>query len=334
MALNPVITESPIQTPLTDLSEQVVSSRLASVEELLHTLPEGHNQLLQETISNLVDAGGKRIRPSICLNVAGMLDISGEPAVPLAAGIEMLHTATLVHDDLIDGADTRRGVQTLNSQLTSHMTVLVGDYMFARAANLVAQTDNVAVMDLFAETLMVILNGEIDQQFTRWQLDEDTYYRRIYAKTAAMFVLSARAPGLLKGLDQRRLKRLDEFGRCLGLAFQIVDDILDYNGDNKKTGKPVGGDLKQGLVTLPLILYSYQNPDDELVAGVLTEHSRDPAVIEELIARVRNSGAVYAALDEARRYAKNASDLLQVFPDTTYRNNLQALCRHAVEREI
>lgn len=317
--------------PADSITEQVRQG-LLHVEERLCEIPEGQNPLLKAATQRLVAAGGKRLRPLICLHSASSLHADPERSISLAAGVEMLHTATLVHDDLIDRAMTRRGAPTLNSEHSPTTTVLIGDYLFARAAGLVASTGIVRITELFAETLMVILNGEINQRSSRWLIDLKEYYERIYAKTAALFVLATEAAAELGGADQATKSALVEFGLSVGMAFQIVDDVLDYNGDEHHTGKPVGADLRQGLFTLPSILYASEHPADPHIKLLTSGADRGADTIQIIIEKVRTSGIIEKALQEARRYTQQAQVALDQLPASPHINALSAIAESITDR--
>ncbi len=310
-----------------------VREELAAVEARLHEAARGQHAALTAATGRLLNAGGKRIRPAVCLLAAGLVGADRRRCVALAAGIEMMHTATLVHDDLIDEATLRRGLPTLNADWPTDGIVLAGDYIFARAAGLIAQTDDPRVVDMFAQTLIVIVNGEIRQRFAgRGRIDRAGYFERIYAKTAALFVLATQAAGVLGGADPASLEALGEFGRQIGMAFQIVDDALDLAGTPEQIGKPVGSDLRQGLFTLPVIQYAQTHPGDPDVEALLGG-SRDPARVGRVIEAVRASGAAGAARQEARALAARGELALRRFPPSPYAAALAALARYLVDRE-
>lgn len=311
-----------------------VHPEMELVEQRLRTGPEGQHEWLGAATDHLLGAGGKRIRPAVSLLACGMFQVEVDAAVSLAAGVEMLHTATLVHDDLIDGAARRRGQATLNAVLGGDAAVLVGDYLFARAANLVAATDHVRVMDEFAKTLMVILNGEAAQRFSRWESGRDPYTDRIYAKTAALFVLAAQAAALLGNAADPQREAMIAYGRSIGMAFQIVDDILDYTGDAARLGKPAGGDLRQGLITLPLICFQEAHPDDEDLLEMFSLRDGSHAGLSRVIEKVRRSGAIHAALAEARAYIDTAYAALKVLPQSTYTRDLADLAASVIDRDL
>jgi geranylgeranyl pyrophosphate synthase len=235
---------------------------------------------LMAVLQSLLDSGGKRLRPALALLAGSFYPTDSEKLVSLAASIEMLHTATLVHDDLIDGAVLRRGRTTLNSRWNMGATVLTGDYVFARAAGLAAETGNVRVMSIFADTLMTICSGELRQIFDRHDLprvDGDEAWQealsrndlRIHAKTASLFAAATEAASVLSGASDEEVNALRDYGWYLGTGFQIVDDILDFQGDQEVLGKPVGNDLREGIVTLPVLYFLRQYPDDEGIATVV-----------------------------------------------------------------
>ena len=311
-----------------------IRDEMTMVETRLREIPPGQHQMLSGTIQNLFDAGGKRIRPSLCLLTAKLLCANIDDAIYLSTGVEMLHTATLVHDDLIDGALLRRGAPTLNSLWDSDIAVLAGDYLFARAASMVAEVEIVPVMKLFAHTLEIILNGEITQKFSKWQIDRNAYEERIYAKTAALFVLSTQSAAMLSGVDQTGIQAAIDFGHLIGMAFQIIDDILDYVGTPDKLGKPIGGDLHQGLITLPAIYYAESHPQDVDMKTLLALKGADPSLVQRLVEKIGNSGAIEASLREARNLVQRGGYKLSIIPPSPYKDALLDLADEIVNRDI
>ncbi len=296
---------------------------------------ENCNPDMRAALDHLLSAGGKRIRPTLTLLVGGMLD--GPPAqlVTLSAAAELLHTATLVHDDLIDGALLRRGAETLNARWSSAATVLTGDFLFARAAKLAADVNHLPLTRLFAETLAVIVNGELTQLFSaRGVINRENYYQRIYAKTASMFEMAAQAAAIISVENAEIRETIRKFGYELGMAFQIVDDLLDFTGDQAAVGKPLGSDLLQGLVTLPAIYYAETNPDHpdvrSLAAGGWGDHER----MERLVQSIRASDAIRQAMREAEQRVDSAVACLAPFDDCEERAALENLARYVVDRKI
>jgi geranylgeranyl pyrophosphate synthase len=253
----------------------------------------------------------------------------------LAAAIEMLHTATLVHDDLIDGALLRRGTPTLNAQWTPGATVLTGDYIFARAAHLAAQTGSIEVMEMFARTLMIIVSGEINQLFRSRARDlRKDYFDRIYAKTASLYEVTGEAAAVLSRASAEHTAQAKTVGYNLGVAFQIVDDVLDFVGNQEEVGKPVASDLRQGLLTLPALLALDSRPMGDDFIDAILERRLDPAALEELIWQVRTSDAIARSLDEARAYVRRAQDGLASLPASRERDALSDLAAYVVQRTV
>ena len=289
---------------------------------------------LRSALEHLLAAGGKRIRPTLGLLVGNMLGAPEDKLVTLGASVELLHTATLVHDDLIDGALLRRGMPTLNARWSPAATVLTGDFLFARAAKLASETDYLPLMKLFSETLATIVNGELTQMFSaRGVIDRNNYYNRIYAKTASLFEMSALAATMVATESQDVRDYMKAFGYEVGMAFQIVDDVLDFTGEQDEVGKPVGSDLLQGLVTLPAIFYAESNPDDPDVTclndGCYNEHGR----MDRLVQTIRTSDGVTRSLEEATEYIDKALGMLRKMPDGPERKALGDLARYSLTRK-
>lgn len=296
---------------------------------------EDCNQDLRAAIEHLLTAGGKRIRPTLVLLVGNMIGGNSEPLVTLGAAVELLHTATLVHDDLIDGALLRRGSETLNARWSSAATVLTGDFLFARAARLASETDNTALMRLFANTLATIVNGELTQLFSaRGVINRENYYQRIYAKTASLFEMSTQAAAMVTTDDAEIIDTLRKFGYELGMAFQIVDDLLDFTGEQATVGKPLGSDLLQGLVTLPAIYFTEMNPNHPDVRSLAAGGWGDAERMERLVQSIRKSDAIQMAMHEAEQAVKRAIAHLLSFEDCIERTALEDLAKYVVDRRI
>jgi len=307
---------------------------LIKVDQKMMSRVEGYHPDLTAALEHLVNSGGKRIRPIVTLLMGSLLGAEEESLISLSASIEMLHTATLVHDDLIDGALLRRGNPTLNSHWTAAATVLTGDHIFAQAAMLAAELDNTEAMRLFAETLSIIVNGEISQLFGRNHLpSRDDYYHRIYEKTGSLFALSARAAALISPADRKYIQPAEAFGTEIGKAFQIVDDVLDFTGDQARVGKPIGNDLRQGTPTLPAIYYGEQHPEDEVLLACL-EGSVSETEADELILRINQSGVIERALNDAKECAKNAVQNLRDFPVGREKDSLEKLGIYIIDRDL
>ena len=321
---------------------------LRLVESKLRNVDSAIFAPLAEAFVNLIGSGGKRLRPALALLSAefnGSMQSSPHygTVIALAASVEMLHTATLVHDDVIDGALLRRGAPTLNARWNGISTVLAGNYLFGTAAHFSAETQNMRVIALFSDTLRVIVDGELRQLKDRhnFMQKRENYYQRIYAKTASLFCAATQGAAILSQLPEERIADLNQFGYNFGMAFQIIDDILDFTGDDATLGKPAGSDLRQGTLTLPFFHYLQQHPDARAVIAALEDaqieaDDGNAAVWDEavnlLLSDLRNSSAVEAAREEARTFLRRAVDNLAALPDNVYRHSLFGLCEYAVKR--
>lgn len=342
-----------------------VRGELEQVEEKMKSVDADVFAPLANAFLELIGQGGKRLRPALALLAAGLQDggpeLNGphsnvddtsasqgggynpQTLIALAAAVEMLHTATLVHDDVIDGALLRRDAPTLNASWSAGATVLAGDYMFARSARFAAETGNVRVITIFSDTLRVIVDGEMRQLSDRNDFDQDrqAYYQRIYAKTASLYSAASEAAAVLVGLPPDRVQALKSFGYQFGMAFQIVDDILDFVGTDTDLGKPVGSDLRQGTLTLPFLYYLRELPQPQkLVSRLLQARERadagDPrilsATVQEIVQAVCASGAIEAAHQEALGFLDHAVHDLAPFNDNLCKRSLLGLCAFVVQR--
>ncbi len=275
------------------------------------------------------------MRPAVALLTGELLGADSDRLVTLAAAVELLHTATLVHDDLIDGSLLRRGTHTINARWTPAATVLAGDYIFAQAAILAAETTSVPVMKLFAETLSIIVGGEIRQQFDgKHDYSRENYFRRIYAKTASMFELATGAASMLSPVDQDVIALARRFGRDFGMAFQIVDDVLDFTGEQTEVGKPVASDLRQGLVTLPVLHYIETDPGDRDLQALVNGEKYDPERVERVVQAIQDSDAIELAMAEAHKFIGRGIATLRELPSGSERSALEDLARYIVDRQF
>jgi geranylgeranyl pyrophosphate synthase len=313
-----------------------VQDDILAIEALMRSQADDNQPDLKAALNLLLEAGGKRIRPALTMLVGHMLGADQERLVQIAAAIELLHTATLVHDDLIDGALLRRGMPTLNSHWSPGATVLTGDFIFARAANMAAEADSIAVMKIFSRTLSTIVDGEINQLFNnRCKADRENYLKRIYAKTASLFETSAQSAALISTVSQEIVEAMRLYGYNVGMAFQIIDDILDFTGDQSTLGKPVGSDLRSGIITLPAILYAEAHPEDPQAEDLLNGSCiQDTQRLEILIDAVRSSPAIHASHQEAARYVETARANLRKVQPSPERYALEDLANYIVRREF
>ncbi len=332
-----------------------IREEMERMERVLRETVNGFGEPLNSMLHRLM-VGGKRLRPALVI-LAGRvfspdapraIGISlsaasdrasgptSDPAAPfydLAAAVEMLHTATLIHDDLVDGSPLRRGRATLHTTWSAGATVLAGDYLMAKASGLVADLGSPRLLKIFAETLCAMCSGEIQQLcFTGGKRrTREAYYRHIESKTASLCAAATEMAGVLAGAAEAHVGALRHFGRELGMAFQIADDVLDFVGEEERLGKPAGSDLRQGLVTLPAIWYLERVPDDVVLRAVL-DGQRDAEHVRAAVQAVRASGAIEAAMAEARAHALKSQRALADLPDSAPRRMLCALAEYAVER--
>ncbi len=294
--------------------------------------------IVSSLVGEIVGAGGKRLRPLVLLLAGRGYHYHLEPLVTAAAGVELLHTASLIHDDNIDRAALRRGKATLNSKLSSGAVILVGDFLFAQSAMLAAATDNTRVVAVFASTLGDICDGQLREMFDAHRLDQtrEEYERRIFGKTASLFAGAAQMGAILGGAPESDILALRDYGANLGLAFQIMDDVLDLREDTAELGKPAGNDLRQGTVTLPTMLYAAMLPagsaEAEALRDVVAGERNDPAGVDAVLASIRSSGALAAATEVAESYVERAKGHLVAVPDAETRDLLGQVADFALAR--
>jgi geranylgeranyl pyrophosphate synthase len=309
-----------------------IRPQLERVERLLHETLARVEEPISSRLRRSLD-GGKRLRPALVILAGRMFTSPTEPFYTLAAAVDMLHTATLIHDDLLDGASLRRGRETLHTVWPAGATVLAGDYLLGQAISLIAELEHPRVFKIFGETLCTLCAGEIRRMVvTRGEHRREDYYRSIEAKTASLFAASTEMAGVLAGAGEIQISALRRFGRELGMAFQMVDDVLDFIGDEAQLGKPAGSDFRQGLITLPILYYLERVEDHGPVHAVLSGQ-RDEEHLRAAIEAVRSSVAIEASLVEARAYARRSQEALTTLPDSASRQILYSLAEYVVERK-
>ena len=254
-----------------------VREGLARVEERLKSVAEEGPGSLPELLDYVIETGGKRLRPAITLLSARFHPNDYSLPIFMAAAVELLHVATLIHDDTVDNASLRRGKPSVSSRWGRNVAVLLGDYVFAASATFVCDTHNVRVIRRFSETIMDLSSGELLEYFNtyNWRQSRVEYCDRIYRKTASLFSTAAESGAVLSGAPEATVQALKEYGHNIGMAFQIVDDILDVQGSSDEIGKPVGNDLLQGVLTLPAIMLVEQYPDDNPVKDLFQDGNAD-----------------------------------------------------------
>jgi heptaprenyl diphosphate synthase len=309
-----------------------IRSDLQQVERLLSEAVAQADEPLRPLLGQALD-GGKRLRAALVILAGRMTSAPHAACLGLAAAVEMLHAATLVHDDVLDCSPLRRGRDTLHNSWPASTAVLAGDYLLAQSTCWVAKLGHPRLLQVFSQALCDICSGEIRQTLVTKgrHRDRDEYYRSIEAKSAALFATAMEMPGILAGAAEEKVRALAGYGRDLGLAFQIVDDVLDLTGDESELGKPAGSDLRQGLITLPTLHYLQEAGEDALVREVLAGRHDDRRVAAAIQA-IRSSGAVEASLAEGRAHARQAQQALEVFPPSAARQTLHALAEFVVNR--
>ena len=310
-----------------------VQAELAAVEAALEAVTRSDIPAVQEMLQHVLAGGGKRLRPAIALLAGRFGEYRPALLVPLAASIELLHTATLVHDDVIDESDTRRGRPTTNSRQHNAAAVMLGDYMFAHAAELICRTESLDVVKLFSRTLMAMASSELAQDLSAYQYSPDTlnYFGRISGKTASLFATSAEGGALAAGAPEAWVLALRDYGENVGMAFQIVDDVLDFEGDETELGKPAGSDLMQGTLTLPALLYMERHPRNNPIQKLFgNDHSREH--LAEALDAVVASGVLDESYAVARDFRDRAVAALGPLPDNLDRGALIEIADYILSR--
>ena len=314
----------------------MAAADMAAVDSVIVERMQSRVPLIPQLSEHLIAAGGKRVRPLLTVATARLCGVEGDHHVKLAAAVEFIHTATLLHDDVVDNSELRRGRVAANLIWGPAPSVLVGDYLFARAFGLMVETRSLRALGVLSRAAAVISEGEV-LQLTRsndLDLDEETYLRIITAKTAELFAASAEGGGIAAGVDDQQTAALRRFGMAFGLAFQIVDDVLDYGGAAERLGKNTGDDFREGKVTLPLALAVARTGEAE--RPFWTRVVAEKRQTAEDFARARTlmveTGALEAALDRARGFAAEAEAALAGFEPSPWRDALAALPAFAVTR--
>jgi len=310
----------------------MVQDDLSAVERTLAETAQPDHPLLGPLLSMVLPGNGKRLRPALAYLVGRLGTYQPEAMLNMASGVELLHAASLVHDDVVDESDLRRGSQTLFTRIGNALAVLVGDYLFAQSATRCVATGDIRVIGLFAQTLASMCQGQIEEASRGGQphltVTREAYYQTIWGKTASLFVLACEGSAILAGLAEPQIAAMRRFGDRLGLAFQVADDILDFVGDEEHLGKPVGSDLRQGTITLPVICLR------ELLDGDAYRQAFGAEDVAGVIELVRTSGAVERARAEADRLLDEAREALQVTPAGDARDALEALTSYVVDRRV
>ncbi len=314
---------------------ECIQTDLPKVKESLRSISKIDFPWLSKQLSHVVRNDGKRIRPALTLLAGKFYNYNLEYLLPMATTVELMHTATLVHDDAIDKSVVRRGKPTVNKKWGEEVAILLGDYLFAKAGEFVSDTKSPRVIKLFSQTLATISSGELNQFLGAFHLEQtqQDYLQRISSKTASLFSLATESGAILSEAPEKSVKALKEYGYNLGIAFQIVDDILDFTGTEEELGKPVGSDLAQGTLTLPAMLLLKRYPEDNPVKAVFKNRDKQKN-IERTIELVRNSSIIQECYGIATDYSASARQNLKLLPEKTSRQALTDLADYIINRKI
>jgi geranylgeranyl pyrophosphate synthase len=310
-----------------------VADQLVRVRARLLELADGQSPFLAELLVHVLDTTGKGIRPAITLLSSGFHSNDGTRAETMAVAVELLHLASLVHDDTVDNAVVRRGKATVGSIWGRNAAVLVGDFIFATSAVFVCDTENVRVIRRFSETIRELSSGELEEMAGSYNYrgTREEYFKRIYGKTASLFRTSSESGAILSGASDDQVSALNDYGYNLGMAFQIADDILDFQGSAEEAGKPVGNDLSQGVLTLPAIIAIERNPEENPVI-TLCRRPGDSEVLAAAVELCQDSSVMDEASAVADRYTGLALESLAKLERSTARDSLEELVTALVGR--
>ena len=324
--------ESASLDPLSDL----VGEDLKAVNALILERMQSPVALIPQLAGHIVAAGGKRLRPMLTLAAARLCGYTGERHIGLAACVEFIHTATLLHDDVVDQSDLRRGFDSANALWGNKPSVLVGDFLFSRGFQLMVDDGSLEVLRILSHASSVIAEGEVRQLVTSNDITtgEEDYLEVVRSKTAALFAAACRLGAVVADRPLSEAEALGRYGRSLGIAFQLVDDVLDYSARQAELGKAIGDDFRDGKITLPIVLAVQRANDEERAfwKRCLEDMEQDEADLARAIEIIQKNGALEESLTRARRYADEALRSLSVFGQTPERDALMAVADFCVER--
>lgn len=314
-----------------------LSGELEAVDAMLNRHMHSSTDLIPKVAAHLVKAGGKRVRPVLTLAAANLCGYEGDHHIRLAAAVEFIHTATLLHDDVVDGSALRRGKPAANTVFGNKPSILVGDFLFSRAFQLMVETGSIEVLDILSKTSAIISEGEVMQLATANNLatTEEEHLAVIRAKTAALFSAATEVGGVLAGVSKEQRSALYTYGDRLGIAFQLADDALDYAGKAGTIGKDAGDDFREGKVTQP-VLRAFAAADDEERAfwkRTIEKRQQEDGDFEHAMELLAKHDAISGALDDARRYAAEARDAISLFPESPLREDLEDLVSYVIDRD-
>jgi octaprenyl-diphosphate synthase len=336
-ALNPIKTENSSESPLDTLS-RLLEADIRAVNTMILARMESPVPMIRELAGYLIAAGGKRIRPLMTLAATAVYGGDMIRAHRLATAVEFIHTATLLHDDVVDDSEERRGQKSANEVFGNEASVLVGDFLFSRAFQMMVEDGNLHVLKTLSDASAIIAQGEVLQLSIQGNLGTsmDEYLEVIKGKTAALFAAACEVGPLVSGADLNAARIMAEYGMNLGIAFQIADDILDYSARQEKLGKTVGDDFREGKMTAPVILALQKANAEERAfwKRTMEDKEQDDSDLIRAQSLFERHGALKEALAMARLYAQKAREALAEAPDSPLRATLDALALYTVEREF
>ena len=310
-----------------------VKKELALVEANLRGMTKDQDEHMSPLLTYLFERGGKGVRPAVTLLAANVYSKESTTSIIMATAVELLHIATLIHDDTIDNSMIRRGMDTISSRWDENVAILLGDYVFAASATFVCDTQNIRVIRRFSETIMDLSSGQLLEYFNGHNADlsQKVYEERIYRKTASLFQTCAESGAILGGASEDGVEALTKYGYNIGMAFQIVDDILDVGGDAAEIGKPVGNDLLQGVLTLPSIKLLERYPEDNPVKALFANH-KDKTYLKRSLEMIQGSDIVDECYAEAESYCTKAQEAIVNLPNCSAKESLKILASYVTER--
>ena len=313
---------------LSDIYLPIVDS-LDRVKDKISSLKDDRYSDVTPLVKHVISSNGKKVRPAVTVLSSKFHPNDGMTSETMAAAVELLHIATLIHDDTVDNSDMRRGKGTVSSLWGVDEAVVLGDYMFAASATFVCDTGNIRVIRRFAETIMELSKGQMNELVNAFSPDQnmEDYLDRIYNKTASLFATAAESGAILSGVDENTVSALRTYGVNLGIGFQLLDDILDIASSTEKTGKPVGNDILHGIITLPVLIYQKNNPQDECIARYF-ENPDNVQQVDEILYKIGADSVVEECLNIAYQYKNKASKALEFLPDIIERDCLHDLLEY------
>jgi geranylgeranyl pyrophosphate synthase len=310
-----------------------VQEELDRVNGKLRDLTGAQSPYLAQLLDHVLETTGKGVRPAITLLASRFHPNDGRAPLIMAAAVELLHIATLIHDDTVDNSDVRRGKATVSRIWGRNAAVLLGDYIFATSATFVCDTGNIRVIRRFSETIMELSTGELNEMAGAYNIEQTRkqYFQRIYDKTASLFTTAAESGAVLSGASEDVVQALKAYGYNLGMAFQVTDDIMDFEGSSEEIGKPVGSDLAQGILTLPALIAIERNPDDNPIA-TLCRRPADAEALRQAVELVQDPSIMEEAFAVADQYSRKALDSLAAIGPAEARDSLEDLVAFLVRR--